>query len=123
LIVLNRNARHPWRSKLRDRSDERRGAYKATQRIFNNPLFIDLPMNIHLLLAGVAVLFTACASNSDQSPQQAMSAPARCTSETPIGSSIPTVRCRTAEQMERDRMEAQKMDSTLRAATPRRPGE
>ena len=54
-----------------------------------------------LPLLAVALMAAGCASPAAEPTKSA--AAARCTREMPTGSSIPTVRCRSAEALEREK--------------------
>lgn len=65
-------------------------------------------------LASMLALVSAC--SSPPADGQSANAQMNCTRETPTGTSIPVVRCRTAQQAERDREAAQELGTAIRAA-------
>lgn len=68
------------------------------------------------LLSVVSLLALVSACSTPPADGQAANASMNCTRETPTGTSIPVVRCRTAQQMERDRESAQELGTSIRSA-------
>lgn len=72
------------------------------------------PLHRVLGLLSLMALVSACSTPAGEG--QTASAQMNCTRETPTGTSIPVVRCRTAQQMERDRESAQELGTSIRSA-------
>lgn len=73
------------------------------------PAILRLPTLLALL-----ALVSACAS--PPSDGTTANSQMNCTRETPTGTSIPVVRCRTPQQVERDRESAEELGKSIRAA-------
>lgn len=65
-------------------------------------------------LLPLLALVSACSAPATEGPSA--NSQMNCTRETPTGTSIPVVKCRSPQQAERDREAAQELGTTIRAA-------
>ena len=71
-------------------------------------------------MLAVTLALVGCATQTAEAPESGEDM--ICSRETPVGTKFPAVRCRTKEQVERDRRDAEQFRNAVKPGTPSRSG-